>query len=139
VGFEAITPVPTAADDPLLSHYVAGDRVFQWHMDTYDLPDGATLLVMGDRVANQAFRVGAAAWGVQFHFEIDAPEIHLWLEEFAKMGDLADEWGKSAAEVLAEADAHLAEHERKGAEVFRRFAAVARDAQAAAARAESAS
>jgi hypothetical protein len=101
-------------------------------MDTYELPDGAEMLATGDRVENQAFRVGPSAWGVQFHFEIDAAEIRMWLEEFAKDGDLERDWGKSSQEVLAEADRHLAEHQRKGAEVFRRFATVARDAAPAA-------
>jgi GMP synthase (glutamine-hydrolysing) len=129
VGFEPITPTALADGDELLAHYEAGDRVFQWHMDTFDLPDDAELLATGDRVTNQAFRVGPAAWGVQFHFEIDAAEIDLWLEEFAKQGDLERDWGKSAEQVRAEAARSLAEHQRKGAEVFRRFAGVAQEAQ----------
>ena len=127
VGFEPIALTDAGGTDPLIDHYEPGDRVFQWHMDTYDLPDGAQLLASGEQVANQAFRVGPSAWGVQFHFEIDDTEIHLWLEEFAKEGDLERDWGKSAEQVLSEADRYLAEHQRKGAEVFRRFASVARD------------
>ena len=130
VGFEAITPTLAGATDELLSPYEPGDRVFQWHMDTFDLPDGAELLATGERVTNQAFRVGPTAWGVQFHFEIDGAEIDLWLEEFAREGDLARGWGKSADRVREEAGRYLAEHERKGAEVFRRFAEVARRVRA---------
>ena len=126
VGFEPMAPTDAGAADPLLSHYGAGDHVFQWHMDTFDLPDGAELLATGDRVRNQAFRVGTAAWGIQFHFEIDADEIALWLDEFAKEGDLERDWGKSATQVNDEASRYLPAHERKGAEVFRRFAEVAR-------------
>ncbi|HSL11392.1 MAG TPA: type 1 glutamine amidotransferase [Actinomycetota bacterium] len=128
VGFEPIVPTPSGADDDVLAHYRAGDRVFQWHMDTFELPDGAELLATGERVTNQAFRVGPAAWGVQFHFEIDASEIALWLDEFAKQGDLERDWGKTAAQVQDEQARYLADHERKGAEVFRRFAQVARRA-----------
>jgi GMP synthase (glutamine-hydrolysing) len=127
MGFEPIRPTRDAADDLLLSHYDDGDHAFQWHMDTYDLPDGATLLATGDGVRHQAFRVGDRAWGVQFHFEIDADELELWLEGFAKEGDLLEIWGKSADQVRAEATEHLVDHERKGSEVFRRFAELARE------------
>ena len=74
-------PPPTA--DPVLGHYEDGDMVFEWHMDTFELPDGATLLATGDDVANQAFRLGDRTWATQFHFEIDRPEMDLWLDEVA--------------------------------------------------------
>jgi GMP synthase (glutamine-hydrolysing) len=127
IGFEPIIPTAAAASDDLLDHYRPGDRVFHWHMDTYDLPDGAELLATGDPVANQAFRVGRRAWGVQFHVEIDAAELEQWLTEFARVGDLEREWGKPPDRVRAEAERYLAEHEQKGAEVFRRFAVAARE------------
>ncbi len=132
VGFEPIVPTPAAEGDDLLDHYASGDQVFQWHMDTFDLPDGAELLATGERVTNQAFRMGPSAWGVQFHLEIDASEMDLWLGEYSKEGDLERDWGKSPDQVRAEGNRHLAGHEHKGGEGFRRFAAVAREARAAA-------
>jgi len=126
VGFEPVRPTAAAADDPLLSHVRDGDHGFQWHMDTYDLPDGATLLATGDAVDNQAYRVGDAAWGVQFHLEIDADELETWLRVYQDEGDLEADWGKSPETVRAEAATHLAGHEERGKEIFRRFADVAR-------------
>lgn len=52
--------------------------VFQWHGDTFDLPDEAILLAEGDVCRHQAFRVGRA-WGVQFHVETDAQTLWEWL------------------------------------------------------------
>jgi GMP synthase (glutamine-hydrolysing) len=130
VGFEPIRPLPAAGEDRLLSHYAEGDRVFQWHMDTFTLPEGAEPLVRGDAVEQQAYRIGDRAWGVQFHFEVDIDEIRLWLDDFAKQGDLEGRWGKSYGQIMDEARVHLDEHQRKGAEVFRRFADVVREAQA---------
>ncbi len=101
--------------------------VFQWHMDTFEPPAGATLLATGDRVRNQAFRAGERTWGVQWHFEIDRPELEFWLDTFSHEGDLDAEWGKSPDDVRAEADAHLATHERKGRELFARFVGVVRE------------
>jgi GMP synthase (glutamine-hydrolysing) len=127
VGFEVVRPDPVAATDPLLGHYRDGDMVFQWHMDTFEPPTGATLLATGDRVRNQAFRAGERTWGVQWHFEIDRPELEFWLDTFSHEGDLDAEWGKSPDDVRAEADAYLDTHERKGRELFARFVGVVRE------------
>ena len=102
---------PQAATDPLLGHYRDGDAIFQWHMDTFEPPAGATLLATGDQVRHQAFRVGERAWGIQWHLEIDRPELESWLDIFGMEGDLLTEWGKSAEEVRAEADTFMAGHE----------------------------
>lgn len=130
VGFERMHPTAAAATDPLLAHYADGDMVFQWHMDTFGPPAGATMLATGDKVRNQAFRVGEQTWGVQWHFEIDRPELEYWLEAFAAEGDLETDWGKSNEDVRAEADAHLAVHQERGRGVFSRFVDVVRERKA---------
>ncbi len=125
VGFEPIRPLATAATDPLLGVWEDGDMVFQWHQDTMDLPPGAEPLATGDRVTVQAFRMGPSAWATQFHFEVDAAEVELWLEEASSFMDLQEVWGKSAHAIRAEATRYMASHEAKGAEMFRRFARIA--------------
>ena len=102
------------------SHLTDSDLAFQWHGDAFDLPEGATLLATGDRVPNQAFRVGDLAWGTQFHCEVNRSELEFWLEEFTKVGDLRSEWGR-AEQVREEAERFMAEHESRGREVFERF------------------
>ncbi|HEX5936834.1 MAG TPA: type 1 glutamine amidotransferase [Actinomycetota bacterium] len=125
IGFEPIRPTEAAAHDSLFSHVADGDMGFQWHMDAFDLPEGATLLASGDQIPNQAFRVGDLAWGTQFHCEVNRAELEFWLDEFAKVGDLRTDWGKSSRQVREEADRHMADHERRGHEVFERFALLA--------------
>jgi GMP synthase (glutamine-hydrolysing) len=121
IGFEPIRPTADAVHDPLFSHLVDGDMAFQWHMDAFGLPEGATLLVAGDQVPNQAFRVGDLAWGTQFHCEVNRSELEFWLEAFAAEGDLKVEWGKSLEQVRDEAGRFISEHESRGREVFERF------------------
>jgi GMP synthase (glutamine-hydrolysing) len=128
LGFEEIHPTPAADHDPLFSLLADGDRAFQWHMDTFGLPEGAELLATGDAVANQAFRYGDLAWGTQFHFEVDRAEVELWLDEFSSQGDLEAEWGKPPERVVDEMDRFIAEHETRGREIFERFAHVASSA-----------
>jgi len=124
VGYVPIRPTSVASADPLLGHYADGDMVFQWHMDTFVLPEGATLLAAGDDVTNQAYRLNDTTWATQFHFEIDRREMNLWIDE---TDDIEATWGKGAAAIRAEADRYQAAHEVKGAEVFRRFVAIARE------------
>ncbi|MGZ5128765.1 MAG: type 1 glutamine amidotransferase [Actinomycetota bacterium] len=125
VGFEPVRPLPAAAADPLLSVWADGDMVFQWHQDTMALPPGAEQLARGDRIEVQAYRIGDRAWATQFHFEIDAAEVDLWLDEASQFMDLKEVWGKSPAEVRAEAQRYIATHEAKGSAMFARFAEIA--------------
>ena len=53
--------------------------VFHWHGDTFDLPDGATLLASSKDYSNQAFQYKSAV-GLQFHLEINEQMINLWLD-----------------------------------------------------------
>jgi GMP synthase (glutamine-hydrolysing) len=125
VGYVPLRPLAEAAADPVLGHYEDGTMVFEWHMDTFVLPEGATLLATGDDVPNQAYRLGDRTWATQFHFEIDRAEIELWTDEVADTVEA--EWGKTPTALLAEADRFQAAHERAGAEVFRRFVKVAQE------------
>ena len=52
----------------------------QWHGDTFDLPDGATLLASSPAYPNQAFRLGQAAYGVQFHVEVTEQMAREWAQ-----------------------------------------------------------
>lgn len=53
--------------------------VFHWHSDTFDLPQGATRLAYSQEYQNQAFEFGSGV-GIQFHLEVDANMITLWLD-----------------------------------------------------------
>jgi GMP synthase (glutamine-hydrolysing) len=119
LAFNVLHLTPAAADDRLVSAFREGDMVFHWHEDTFELPDGATVLGTGDDVHLQAFRIGDHAWGLQFHFEIDRDELELWLDVAGE--DVVRAWGKSPAQVREEADRHLATQERRALEAFGRF------------------
>jgi GMP synthase-like glutamine amidotransferase len=127
VGFEPVRALPAAKEDALLSFLGEDEHVMQWHEDTHELPPGATLLVTGGRVPVQAYRVGDLAWGMQFHFEVDATELDWWLDIADAEIDIRAVWGKSAKQIRAEAARYVAAQEERGREIFRRFAGVARE------------
>jgi GMP synthase-like glutamine amidotransferase len=124
IGYVPLRPLPAAADDQLLSHYADGDPVFQWHMDTFDLPAEAEQLATGEEVAAQAFRIGDRIWATQFHLEIDRAEIDLWIDDIGPA--LETEWHTTSARMRTAVTAHQARHEHQGTEVFRRFVKIAR-------------
>jgi GMP synthase (glutamine-hydrolysing) len=71
-------PVQVLADDPMLAPLGEHPCVLHWHDDQVELPPGATLLASNDLTPVQAFRVGTAV-GMQFHVEVDATLLDLWL------------------------------------------------------------
>jgi GMP synthase (glutamine-hydrolysing) len=82
MGIAPITLSDAGKADRLLVPF-DGKEVLHWHADTFDLPEGATLLASTSRYANQVFRVGEKAYGVQFHVECDISQRRLW----AKLGE----------------------------------------------------
>ena len=54
--------------------------VFQWHGDTYTLPQNAVVLAYSD-LYPQAFKIGSA-YGLQFHLEVTTDMIKVWTEEY---------------------------------------------------------
>jgi GMP synthase (glutamine-hydrolysing) len=72
-----------AAADPLLGGLPARLAVQVCHTQSaLKLPAGARRLAQGDRDANQAFVVGEAAWGVQFHPEFDAEVVTTYIAHY---------------------------------------------------------
>lgn len=78
VGILPVYATAAAADDPVFSGLAWPRPTLQWHQDTFDLPDDATLLATSPAYPHQAFRVGRVAYGVQFHIEVDEPMAAEW-------------------------------------------------------------
>jgi GMP synthase (glutamine-hydrolysing) len=81
--------------------------VLHWHGDTFDLPQGAVHLADNDVCANQAFRIGRRAFGLQFHVETDADQVRRWAEEDAAFV-LAALGSGGPNRIVAESDAAFA-------------------------------
>ncbi len=50
-------------------HFPPSFEAFQWHGETFDMPTGAVCLASSKACQNQAFQVGRAVVGLQFHLE----------------------------------------------------------------------
>jgi GMP synthase-like glutamine amidotransferase len=82
VGWARVRVDAAAADDPLFSTVPTELTVLHWHGDTYELPSGAVPLASSASYAQQAFRVGDRAWGLQFHVEVDQIAVDAFVEAF---------------------------------------------------------
>ncbi len=96
----AATPVALLADAPIL----------HWHGDTFDLPDGATLLASTALTPHQGFAVGRSL-ALQFHCEVEASVIERWL--VGHSGELAGA-GVDVARLRADSSRHALAAARAG-------------------------
>ncbi|MBO6510499.1 MAG: glutamine amidotransferase [Roseibium sp.] len=77
--------VPTEAGKALMDW---PQKVYQWHREGFDLPNGADLLAGGPTYPNQAIRVGPAAYGIQFHPELTHQMMVRWTTKGAPRMEL---------------------------------------------------
>jgi GMP synthase (glutamine-hydrolysing) len=103
-GWVPISPAPGLNGDPVLGHLTAPTGVFSWHVDIFDLPDGATQLATGDVTEQQAFRHGRA-WALQFHPEVDGDLFEEWLDAHPALEMTDEEKDRLRAEVRAGSEA----------------------------------
>ena len=112
-----------AGDDPLFAEVPFAPDVVQWHQDEVtELPRGAVLLAVSSRCQHQAFRIGPAGWGVQFHLECDLELAAGWA-----MGTVPEllALGLDPVELLAGVERVLPDLAEVWQPVAERFAALA--------------
>ncbi len=124
-----VLPVELTAEgraDPLLAGLPATLHGLQWHGDTFDLPEGAVRLMSSPAYANQAFRWGPVAYGVQFHLEIDEALAVEWAAIPAYERAAAATLGPGGLDrMLADFRARAGEMERHARSLFGRWCALA--------------
>ena len=107
-----------AREDALLGGLPLRVRVFESHAQSVlKLPAGSVRLASNPWDANQSFRFGASAWGIQFHPEFDGEIARAYIEHHR--ADLAA--GGQDPDALLRAAAG----EALGGELLRKFAGLA--------------
>jgi len=124
IGAALVAKRDAAEADPLFGPLPMLPDVIQWHHDEVtELPLNATLLATSPSYPVQAFRVGEAAWAVQFHIECDTAMLADWA---AGNDELLASLGRTADDVVAEADRLVDDLFEVWHPFAARFAAVAR-------------
>lgn len=99
IGWGPVRLAPEARDDPLFAEAPEQLQVLHWHGDTFTLPPAAVRLASSGAYENQAFRLGASAWGLQFHIEVDDAAVRGFIDSFGAEAALA---GADSERIAAE-------------------------------------
>jgi GMP synthase-like glutamine amidotransferase len=112
-GWHPVRLTGEGRTDPVLSVIDGGGApLFHWHVDTFALPPGAVHLAESDMTRLQAFRIGKAVYGIQFHFEAGTELVARWTSDFAdELADSVPDW---PARHAAEASRHGAAADAAG-------------------------
>lgn len=81
-GWQDVSLSDEGRADPVLGTLPGNFPIFQWHSDTFTLPRGAVQLASSGVVPQQAFRIGRATYGTQFHFEVSRAVAADWGRTF---------------------------------------------------------
>jgi len=128
IGISDISLTVQGQSDPLFDGFDRTTRTLQWHLNAVtSLPVGAHHLMRSAQCDVQAFRVGRACYGVQFHMEITA-ELVRGVRAFPDyVAALEAQHGEGALERLAaETDRHAIELENNARRMIENFVELAR-------------
>jgi GMP synthase (glutamine-hydrolysing) len=78
IGWYRVDLNDAGAADPVVGALPRSFDALQWHHYTYGVPTSAVELARSD-ACTQAFRLGDACWGVQFHPEVTAAQLESWI------------------------------------------------------------
>jgi GMP synthase (glutamine-hydrolysing) len=122
IGWYDVSPTEIARSDPVTAHFREREKLFQWHGDTFDIPQGAVHLASSPLCANQAFRYGPNVYALQFHLEVDEPMIKRWLTVPMHVEEIEDLGGKiDPQKILRETPAHIQRLKELSDKVFGDF------------------
>jgi len=82
IGIYDVNLTDEGSRDNYFKNFPENFKVFQWHNDSFELPERAKLLVEGRECKNQAFSTGKIL-GIQFHLEISSSEASLWADKYS--------------------------------------------------------
>lgn len=77
IGWFPVAIVDAALDHPILRGLNPAMTAFHWHGDTFDMPNGATLLMSSKACKHQAFIYRDKVLGLQFHLEMTEEGIQM--------------------------------------------------------------
>jgi GMP synthase (glutamine-hydrolysing) len=123
IGWYEVAALPEAARDPLFGALPERFSAYCWHSYGVELPAEATPLARS-AVCIHGFRLGDAAWGVQFHPEVTREILLGWFASYRDDPD-AVAMGFDPQRAEAELAERLGGWEALGRRLFGAFAAAA--------------
>lgn len=122
LGWCQVALTDSGAQEPLFKNIAKSFDVFQWHEDTFDLPDSATLLASSSVCPNQAFKLGKNAYGLQFHIEVTSVMVQSWVKEYLDPDNKEDLY--TAREMAAGAQEKKEQYLKRANQILSNFTRV---------------
>jgi GMP synthase-like glutamine amidotransferase len=121
IGWYDVSLTKIASMDPLFSHLPKNFSVFQWHEDTFDIPNHAIWIATSSLVPYQAFRYGDNAYGLQFHVEVTEEMIQEWMKIYE--GEFERQFPSllSKQKILSDTEFKIEPSRKRGEEFLRHF------------------
>ena len=119
IGWYEVSVTDDGRSDPVIGSAGARFEALEWHSYAVDLPAGATALAHSANCL-QAYRVGANAWGIQFHAEVSDADFQHWLDNYTLDED-AVRTGLDPGAVARESAPRMADWHELGRGICARF------------------
>jgi GMP synthase (glutamine-hydrolysing) len=102
IGWKNIFITEEGKKDMLFQGIPGVMRVFQWHRDAFEIPEGATFLATGWDCENQAFRY-RNAFGLQFHIEVTREILLQWFEGSPQLDKILEAYEEIEPDLITSA------------------------------------
>ena len=128
IGVYGVELTAEGRADPIFEKMGERQTVLQWHsVRVAQPPDDAVVLATSPLCRVQAMRVGARAWSMQYHLEVEEDTVRNWGAVDAYRGALESALGPGAVDSLAaETDRHMEGFATAARRLYRNFMALAR-------------
>ena len=104
IGWDRVEITPEGMEDPVFSAISVNAEpfaeIFQWHGDTFDLPEKTVRLASSKVYPNQAFRYKDNVYALQFHIEVKPEMIREWFAD--KKGEDIEEMFRHTDDIYPE-------------------------------------
>ena len=123
LGVNPVFLCEEARRDPVFRGFPLDLEVFEWHADTFDLPERAVRLARSPRYENQAFRIGPVAYAIQCHLETTTDDVRDWFAAWPSLVEIfEDRYGLGSLDSFLEEYAASTPYLRQTArQLFRRW------------------
>lgn len=113
IGWYDVSLTRVGSQDPLFSNLPKKFSVFQWHEDTFEIPEGGQWIAKSSPVSHQAFRYGENVYGLQFHLEVTEEMIRQWMEVYENEDE--------KTEILTQTERKIGSSKKRGMNLFTKF------------------
>jgi GMP synthase (glutamine-hydrolysing) len=121
IGWYDVSLTEDGLKDSLFSHLPKTLSVFQWHEDTFEMPNAGKLIATSTSVPHQAFKYGENAYGLQFHLEVTEKMIREWMESYELEFDGSQPPLLSKLKILTETERKIETYKKRGMSFLKSF------------------